>query len=252
MVQDSKLTKNLSSSYRFVDYEREECKDFSFSATINAKSPLDEELTSVTITMKTGDTMEVPLYLSGSTECEDGTTDYVFTGMVTLEHPGMAPNYFDDERVPARLDLNYFSALDATAAGEYTGTQNRLTAMLEAAALTNRGVIAGYKAGTLPKEPADMTAEEISQQDGDVFLYKGQYYFNNKQEGILEKHCTALPNVWAGSENVTDDAHKKTYRYQNCMVASDGKHLAASSDCGTGSTLMLWKNIPVNLRLCRM
>ena len=108
----------------------------------------------------------------------------------------------------------------------------------------NRGIIAGYKAGTLPSEPANMSAEEVSQQNGDVFIYNGEYYFNNSAKGVLEKHCTAIPNVWIGSENVTDDAYKKTYRYQNCMVSSDGKHLVASSDCGTGSVLMLWKNIP--------
>lgn len=136
VVQESRLTKNLSYNYRFVDYERDKCKDWSFSATINAKGPLDEELTSVTITMKTGDMMEVPLYLSGQTACEDGTTDYVFTGMVTLEHPGKGPNYFNNERVPVRLDLNYSSKLDPTAAGEYTSTQNRLSAVLDAAALT--------------------------------------------------------------------------------------------------------------------
>lgn len=108
----------------------------------------------------------------------------------------------------------------------------------------NRGIIAGYKAGTLPSEPANMSAEEVSQQNGNVFIHNDEYYFNNKAQGVLEKHCTATPNVWIGSENVTDDAYKKTYRYQNCMVSSDGKHLVASSDCGTGSVLMLWKNIP--------
>lgn len=133
VVQDSRLTKNLSYSYVFTDSKRDECKDWSFSATVNGKSPLDEELTSVTITMKTGDTMEVPLYLSGKTMCDDGSTDYVFTGMVTLEHPGVLPNYFDNERVPVRLDLNYASIIDESTLEdltEYTGTQTLMAELM--------------------------------------------------------------------------------------------------------------------------
>lgn len=126
VVKDSALTKNLSYNYYYTKGAEAVSKDWSFSATINVKSPLYEDLTSVTITMKTGDTMEVPLYLSDKTVCEDGTTDYVFTGMVTLKHPGVYPNYFDNSRVPVRLDLNYASIIDESTLGdlaEYNGTQ---------------------------------------------------------------------------------------------------------------------------------
>ena len=143
VVQDSKLTKNLSYSYVFTYPKRDECKDWSFSATVNGKSPLDEELTSVTITMKTGDIMEVPLYLSGKTVCDDGSTDYVFTGMVTLEHPGVAPNYFDNERVPVRLDLNYASILDDSMKAQWAaqgknGTQTLMAELTASTALTEQ------------------------------------------------------------------------------------------------------------------
>lgn len=143
VVQDSKLTKNLSYSYVFTDSKRDECKDWSFSATVNGKSPLDEELTSVTITMKTGDIMEVPLYLSGKTVCDDGSTDYVFTGMVTLEHPGVIPNYFDNERVPVRLDLNYASILDDSMKAQWAaqgknGTQTLMAELTASTALTEQ------------------------------------------------------------------------------------------------------------------
>lgn len=143
VVQDSRLTKNLSYSYVFTDYKRDECKDWSFSATVNGKSPLDEELTSVTITMKTGDMMEVPLYLSGKTACDDGSTDYVFTGMITLEHPGVAPNYFDNERVPVRLDLNYASILDDSMKAQWAaqgknGTQKLMAELTASTALTEQ------------------------------------------------------------------------------------------------------------------
>lgn len=143
VVQDSRLTKNLSYSYVFTDSKRDECKDWSFSATVNGKSPLDEELTSVTITMKTGDMMEVPLYLSGKTMCDDGSTDYVFAGMVTLEHPGVIPNYFDNERVPVRLDINYASILDDRvkvhwAAQGKDGTQTLMAELTASTALTEQ------------------------------------------------------------------------------------------------------------------
>lgn len=143
VVQDSKLTKNLSYSYVFTDSKRDECKDWSFSATVNGKSPLDEELTSVTITMKTGDMMEVPLYLSGKTACDDGSTDYVFTGMITLEHPGVIPNYFDNERVPVRLDLNYASILDDSMKAQWAaqgknGTQTLMAELTASTALTEQ------------------------------------------------------------------------------------------------------------------
>lgn len=143
VVQDSRLTKNLSYSYVFTDSKRDECKDWSFSATVNGKSPLDEELTSVTITMKTGDIMEVPLYLSGKTVCDDGSTDYVFTGMVTLEHPGVLPNYFDNERVPVRLDLNYASILDDSMKAQWAaqgkdGTQTLMAELTASTALTEQ------------------------------------------------------------------------------------------------------------------
>lgn len=143
VVQDSRLTKNLSYSYVFTDSKRDECKDWSFSATVNGKSPLDEELTSVTITMKTGDIMEVPLYLSGKTVCDDGSTDYVFTGMVTLEHPGVIPNYFDNERVPVRLDLNYASILDDSMKAQWAaqgknGTQTLMAELTASTALTEQ------------------------------------------------------------------------------------------------------------------
>lgn len=143
VVQDSKLTKNLSYSYVFTDSKRDECKDWSFSATVNGKSPLDEELTSVTITMKTGDIMEVPLYLSGKTACDDGSTDYVFTGMITLEHPGVIPNYFDNERVPVRLDLNYASILDDSMKAQWAaqgknGTQTLMAELTASTALTEQ------------------------------------------------------------------------------------------------------------------
>lgn len=143
VVQDSRLTKNLSYSYVFTDSKRDECKDWSFSATVNGKSPLDEELTSVTITMKTGDIMEVPLYLSGKTMCDDGSTDYVFTGMVTLEHPGVLPNYFDNERVPVRLDLNYASILDDSMKAQWAaqgknGTQTLMAELTASTALTEQ------------------------------------------------------------------------------------------------------------------
>ena len=143
VVQDSRLTKNLSYSYVFTDSKRDECKDWSFSATVNGKSPLDEELTSVTITMKTGDIMEVPLYLSGKTVCDDGSTDYVFTGMITLEHPGVAPNYFDNERVPVRLDLNYASILDDSMKAQWAaqgknGTQTLMAELTASTALTEQ------------------------------------------------------------------------------------------------------------------
>lgn len=143
VVQDSRLTKNLSYSYVFTDSKRDECKDWSFSATVNGKSPLDEELTSVTITMKTGDTMEVPLHLSGKTVCDDGSTDYVFTGMVTLEHPGVIPNYFDNERVPVRLDLNYASILDDSVKAQWAaqgkdGTQTLMAELTASTALTEQ------------------------------------------------------------------------------------------------------------------
>lgn len=141
VVKDGELTKNLSYNYFFRDSERDESKDWSFSATINAKEPLDEELTTVTITMKTGDTMEVPLYVSSKTVREDGSTDYVFTGMVTLEHPGIAPNYFEDERVPVRLDLNYASILDDSVKTEWaqqgqSNTQNLMAELTANTALT--------------------------------------------------------------------------------------------------------------------
>lgn len=143
VVQDSRLTKNLSYSYVFTDSKRDECKEWSFSATVNGKSPLDEELTSVTITMKTGDIMEVPLYLSGKTVCDDGSTDYVFTGMVTLEHPGVIPNYFDNERVPVRLDLNYASILDDSMKAQWAaqgknGTQTLMAELTASTALTEQ------------------------------------------------------------------------------------------------------------------
>lgn len=143
VVQDSRLTKNLSYSYVFTDSKRDECKDWSFSATVNGKSPLYEELTSVTITMKTGDIMEVPLYLSGKTVCDDGSTDYVFTGMVTLEHPGVIPNYFDNERVPVRLDLNYASILDDNVKAQWAaqgkdGTQTLMAELTASTALTEQ------------------------------------------------------------------------------------------------------------------
>ena len=143
VVQDSRLTKNLSYSYVFTDSKRDECKDWSFSATVNGKSPLDEELTSVTITMKTGDIMEVPLYLSGKTVCDDGSTDYIFTGMVTLEHPGVLPNYFDNERVPVRLDLNYASILDDSMKAQWAaqgkdGTQTLMAELTASTALTEQ------------------------------------------------------------------------------------------------------------------
>ena len=143
VVQDSRLTKNLSYSYVFTDSKRDECKDWSFSATVNGKSPLDEELTSVTITMKTGDIMEVPLYLSGKTVCDDGSTDYIFTGMVTLEHPGVLPNYFDNERVPVRLDLNYASILDDSVKAQWAaqgkdGTQTLMAELTASTALTEQ------------------------------------------------------------------------------------------------------------------
>lgn len=143
VVQDSRLTKNLSYSYVFTDSKRDECKDWSFSATVNGKSPLDEELTSVTITMKTGDIMEVPLYLSGKTVCDDGSTDYVFTGMVTLEHPRVIPNYFDNERVPVRLDLNYASILDDSMKAQWAaqgknGTQTLMAELTASTALTEQ------------------------------------------------------------------------------------------------------------------
>lgn len=143
VVQDSRLTKNLSYSYVFTDSKRDECKDWSFSATVNGKSPLDEELTSVTITMKTGDIMEVPLYLSGKTVCDDGSTDYIFTGMVTLEHPGVLPNYFDNERVPVRLDLNYASILDDSMKAQWAaqgknGTQKLMAELTASTALTEQ------------------------------------------------------------------------------------------------------------------
>lgn len=143
VVQDSRLTKNLSYSYVFTDAKRDECKDWSFSATVNGKSHLDEELTSVTITMKTGDIMEVPLYLSGKTVCDDGSTDYVFTGMVTLEHPGVIPNYFDNERVPVRLDLNYASILDDSMKAQWAaqgkdGTQTLMAELTASTALTEQ------------------------------------------------------------------------------------------------------------------
>lgn len=143
VVQDSRLTKNLSYNYVFTDSKRDECKDWSFSATVNGKSPLDEELTSVTITMKTGDIMEVPLYLSGKTVCDDGSTDYVFTGMVTLEHPGVIPNYFDNERVPVRLDLNYASILDDSMKAQWAaqgknGTQTLMAELTASTALTEQ------------------------------------------------------------------------------------------------------------------
>lgn len=143
VVQDSRLTKNLSYSYVFTDSKRDECKDWSFSATVNGKSPLDEELTSVTITMKTGDTMEVPLHLSGKTVCDDGSTDYVFTGMLTLEHPGVIPNYFDNERVPVRLDLNYASILDDSVKAQWAaqgkdGTQTLMAELTASTALTEQ------------------------------------------------------------------------------------------------------------------
>lgn len=143
VVQDSRLTKNLSYSYVFTDSKRDECKNWSFSATVNGKSPLDEELTSVTITMKTGDIMEVPLYLSGKTVCDDGSTDYIFTGMVTLEHPGVLPNYFDNERVPVRLDLNYASILDDSMKAQWAaqgkdGTQTLMAELTASTALTEQ------------------------------------------------------------------------------------------------------------------
>lgn len=143
VVQDGRLTKNLSYSYAFTDSRRDECKDWSFSATINGKSPLDEEFTSVTVTMKTGDTMDVPLYLSSKTVCDDGSTDYVFTGMVTLEHPGVAPNYFDNERVPVRLDLNYASILDDSVKAQWAaqgkdGTQTLMAELTASTALTEQ------------------------------------------------------------------------------------------------------------------
>ncbi len=143
VVQDSKLTKNLSYNYMFRDFNRDECKDFSFSATINAKSPLDEGLTSVTITMKTGSVMEVPLYLSGKTVRDDGSTDYVFTGMVTSDHPGVSPNYFDNERVPVRLDLNYASILDDSVKTQWaeqgqSSTQTLMAELTASMALTEQ------------------------------------------------------------------------------------------------------------------
>lgn len=126
VVKDSALTKNLTYSYYYVKARNDECKDWSFSATINGKSPLDKDLTSVTLTMKTGDTMNVPLYLSGQTTRDDGSTDYLFTGMVTLEHPGVSPAFFNNSRVPVRLDLNYASIFDENTWKNwpaYTGTQ---------------------------------------------------------------------------------------------------------------------------------
>lgn len=153
VVEDSKLTKNLSYNYVFSDYARDECKDWSFSATINAKSPLDEGLTTVTITMKTGDMMDVPLYINSKTVCDDGSTDYVFTGMVTLEHPGVSPNYFDNKRVPVRLDLNYASILDENMKAEWekhgqSSTQKLMAELVANATLTDEEkaeIEAGYE-----------------------------------------------------------------------------------------------------------
>lgn len=138
VVKDSALSKNLSYNYYYTKGAEAVSKDWSFSATINVKSPLDEELTSVTITMKTGDTMEVPLYLSSKTQCEDGTTDYVFTGIATLVHPGVSPNYFDNSKVPVRLDLNYVSILDDSVKAQWAaqGKDSTQTLMAELTAST--------------------------------------------------------------------------------------------------------------------
>lgn len=143
VVENSMLTKNLSYSYYYTDDNKDVCKDWSFSATINVKNPLYEDLTSVTITMKTGDTMEVPLYLSSKTVCDDGSTDYVFTGMATLEHPGVYPNYFDNSRVPVRLDLNYVSILDDSVKAQWAaqgkdGTQTLMAELTASTALTEQ------------------------------------------------------------------------------------------------------------------
>ena len=111
--------------------------------------------------------------------------------------------------------------------------------------LPNKGNIVGYAAGTLPSEPADMTEEEIKAQDGDVFMYNGQYYWNNWEKGVFEKHASMYPNIWIGSEKCSDFPYVSSYRSQNCMLSTDGKHLVASTDgAGVNSGLMLWKSIP--------
>lgn len=107
-----------------------------------------------------------------------------------------------------------------------------------------RGNYVGYKKGTFPAEPADVTAEMMKQQDRPEAFVNGAYY-ETAQDGTYMKFSTDFPNLVIGSENCTDNEYQLTYRYQNCMVDSDGKHLVIGTDsAGMGSKLIIYKNIP--------
>ncbi len=106
----------------------------------------------------------------------------------------------------------------------------------------NAGKIVGFTNGTFPDEPDAVSQDVISQMDGDTFVYNGAYYWNNREEGIVEKHCIEDPNICIGAADCDEKVADTLYKYQNCKTVSDGKHLLVVDDYN--STVCLWKNIP--------
>lgn len=106
----------------------------------------------------------------------------------------------------------------------------------------NAGKIVGFSNGAFPDEPAAVSESVISQMDGDTFVYNGAYYWNNREIGVVEKHCIEDPNICIGASNCDEKVADTLYKYQNCKTVSDGEHLLVVDDYN--STVCLWKDIP--------
>lgn len=102
--------------------------------------------------------------------------------------------------------------------------------------------IVGYSTGSFPDEPESINDTIISGQNGDEFIYNGQYYWVNRSTGIVEKHCTQNPDICIGADSPDENVEKELCHYQNCAIDSDGRYLIATDDLH--SNLLIWNGIP--------
>ena len=106
----------------------------------------------------------------------------------------------------------------------------------------NAGKVVGFAANQFPDEPADINISELEEIDGDTFVYNGAYYWNRRDIGVIEKHCIDVPDICIGAENPYVKTADVMYKYQNCIVVSDGERMLAIDDYN--GVVCLWKKIP--------
>ena len=106
-------------NYTYV-YNGNQDNMWSFCATINSGLEIDSNSVRTTVTMKNGSTQTVQMYLKETAAQDDGTTDYIYTGSLSLSHPNS--HSFRADRIPCAVSLEY-DTKNPEALAEYWNTE---------------------------------------------------------------------------------------------------------------------------------